>query len=81
MLVAKTQAGALCLRSGPIALRTMIEQAIDQLPLDLRSDFSIEGSDSQSWPTCTIFATHLEQFLVIQDTFDVKKILAAGPNV
>ena len=47
VLMAKIQAGALRLQLEPIALRTVIEQAIDQLPPDQRGGFSIEGSDPQ----------------------------------
>ena len=28
-----------------------------------------------------LFGRHIEQFLVIQDSFDIKAILAAGPKV
>jgi hypothetical protein len=46
VLLAKIEAWALRLKPEPIALHTVIEQAIDQLPPDQRGDFSIKGSDT-----------------------------------
>ncbi len=61
VLMAKVQVGTLRLQPEPNALRTVIEQAIDQLPPDKRSDFSIEGSD----PHVMTDAPHLRHALVL----------------
>ena len=45
VLLAKIQAGTLRLQPEPIALRSMIEQAITQLPPDQRDACLIQGSD------------------------------------
>ena len=45
ILLARIQAGAVRLQPEPIALRRVLEQAIDQLPPDQRDGLSIEGSD------------------------------------
>jgi len=47
VLMAKIEAGALRLQPEPIALRAVIDQAINQLPPDQRNDFSLEGGDPQ----------------------------------
>ena len=47
VLLAKIQAGTLRLQPEPIALRRLIEQAIEQLPPDQRDACLIEGSDPQ----------------------------------
>jgi len=40
-----------------------------------------EAYDCKARELAGLFVKNFEQFLVIQDTFDIKKILAAGPKV
>ena len=61
VLLAKIEAGTLRLQPEPIALRTVIEQAIDQLPPDQRDACLIEGSD----PQVMADAPYLRQALVL----------------
>jgi signal transduction histidine kinase len=61
VLLAKIEARTLRLQPEPIALRTVLEQALDQLPPEQRNDFLIEGSDSQVMAD----APYLRQALVL----------------
>ena len=61
VLLAKIEAGTLRLQPEPIALSTVIEQAIDQLPSEQRSDFLIKGND----PQVMADAPYLRQALVL----------------
>ena len=61
VLMAKVEAGTLRLQPEPIAFRTVIEQAIDQLSPDQRDACLIEGSD----PQVMADAPYLRQALVL----------------